>query len=314
MQWRIVLFSILALIAIIIWQSSKPAVISVNTVNSADTEQQVKMYLSVDIDGHPPISIANLNVKGNWQNKNLRALLDFYIAYYEQGEQKMWLEFNQYCHPLIYCVELTEIFQRYVMYKTQLQNLDAEQLNLASEFANRLDKLSLLRNELFSEHEIGLLFEKEEAWDRHAIERLRINQDASLSRQQKTQLIQQQLEQLPQHMKAAVEPTQELRKINQIVTNTDLNSSDEYNQLAAEFGDDAAQRLVTVNQAQNTWLNKVQVFQQRSGDLKQQFNQETADYNRAVTQLKQQMFEANEQKRLQVYLANPKLLITAGID
>jgi lipase chaperone LimK len=90
-----------------------------------------------------------------------------------------------------------------------------------------------------------------------------------------------------------------------------LNSSDEYNQLAAEFGDDAAQRLVAVNQSQNTWLNKIQLFQQRSSDLKHQFDQNPTDYSQAVTQLKQQMFEANEQKRLQVYLANPKLLKSA---
>jgi lipase chaperone LimK len=308
MQWRIALFSILALVGIIIWQSSTPAVISVNTVNSVNTEQQVDMYMSVDIDGHQQISSAHLNVKDNWQNENLRALFDFYIAYYEQGEQKMWLEFNQYCHALIYCVELTELFQRYVVYKTQLQNLDTEQLNLASEFANRLDKINLLRHALFSAHEIGLLFEKEQAWDRHAIERLRINQDTSLSRQQKTQLIKQQLEQLPEHMKAAVLPTQALRKIHQIVTSTTLNSSDEYNQLAAEFGDDAAQRLVAVNQSQQNWLNKVQLFQQRSDDFKQQFSEDTTDYSRAVTQLKQYMFEANEQKRLKVHLDNPKLI------
>jgi lipase chaperone LimK len=313
MKWRVALFIILAVITIIIWQSSKPSVILVTTVNSADIKQHADMYMLVDIDGHQPINSAHRNVKDNWQNKNLKALFDFYIAYYEQGEQKMWLEFDQYCHPLIYCVELRAFFQRYVVYKTKLQNLDTEKLNLASEFENRLDKLNLLRNELFSAHEIDLLFDNEESWDRLAIERLRINQDASLSRQQKTQLIKQQLEQLPEHMKAAVLPTQELRKIHQIVTNTVLNSSDEYNQLAAEFGDDAAQRLIAVNQSQQDWFNKVQLFQQRIDDMKQQFNPDTTDYSQAVTQLKQQMFEANEQKRLRVHLDNPKLIESDGV-
>jgi lipase chaperone LimK len=156
------------------------------------------------------------------------------------------------------------------------------------------------------------LFDNEEVWDRHAIERLRINQNASLSKLQKAQQVKQQLEQLPDDMKRAVAPTQQLRKINQIVSSTALNSSHEYNQLAAEFGDDAAQRLVAVNQSQNTWLNKIQLFQQRSGDLKHQFGQNPTDYSQAITQLKQQMFEANEQKRLQVYLVNPKLLKSAN--
>lgn len=69
--------------------------------------------MSVDIDGHQPINSEYLKVKDNWQNENLRALL----------------EFNQCCYPLIYCVELTELFQRYVVYKTQLQTLDTDQLN-----------------------------------------------------------------------------------------------------------------------------------------------------------------------------------------
>jgi lipase chaperone LimK len=307
MKWGIAVFFGLAFIAILIWQSSKPDVNSVSSINSSRIEQPDAMNVAVDIDGHVPATADNPNNKDAWQTEELRALLDFYVAYYEEGEQKMWQEFNQYCHPLTYCFELTNLFKRYLEYKTQLQDLDTERLELASEFEDRLDKLDWLRYKLFSSLEISLLFDNEEVWDRHAINRLRINQDASLNKQQKAQLISQQLEQLPEHMQQAVVPTQQLRKVNQIIRRTALSSSDEYNQLAAEFGDDAAQRLVAVNQSQNTWMHKIQLFQQRNSVLKQQFDQDSTDYRRAVTQLKQQMFEANEQKRLQVYLANPQL-------
>lgn len=312
MKSKLALLFIFVFMALVIWQCFKPVDSLSNSARSIATKRQIKMHMPVDIDGHLPTPPERLETKDAWQTENLRALLDFYIAYYEQSEQKMWQEFNQYCHPLIYCVELTELFQRYLLYKRQLQHLDTEHLDLALEFENRLDKLEVLRSKLFSAHEISMLFGNEEAWDRHAIERLRINQDVNLSHQQKVQLVNQQLEQLPEQMKQAVAPTQQLRKVNQIISNTILNSSDEHNQLAAEFGDDAAQRLVAVNQSQNHWLSKVQLFQQRSDDLKQQFNQGTSDYNQAVTQLKQQMFEAVEQKRLQVYLANPQLIKSAG--
>jgi lipase chaperone LimK len=308
MKWKIVIFVILAFIALLIWESFKPVVNSVSSQNVFETEQQVKLNMAVDIDGHLPINPENSNIEEVWQTENLRVLLDFYVAYYEQSEKKMWQEFNQYCHPLSFCHDLTALFERYLLYKIQLQNLDTEQLNLASEFEDRLDRLNLLRNELFSVREISLLFDNEEVWDRHAIQRLRINQDASLTKQQKAQLVQQQLEQMPEQMKQAVLPTQQLRNINQIISSTDINSSDEYNQLAAEFGDDAAQRLVAVNQTQNAWLKKIQQFQQRNDDLKQRFNQDTSDYMQALSQLKQQMFEDNEQKRLKVYLTNPKLI------
>ncbi|MFQ3189840.1 MAG: lipase chaperone LimK [Paraglaciecola sp.] len=308
MKWKIVIFVTLAFIALLLWQSFKPIVNSVSSQNVVETEQQVKLNMTVDIDGHLPISPENANIKKVWRTENLRALLDFYIAYYEQSKQKMWQEFNQYCHSLSYCHDLTALFERYLVYKIQLQNLDTEQLNYASEFEDRLDKLDVLRHQLFSIREISLLFDNEEVWDRHAIQRLRINQDASLTKQKKAQLVQQQLEQMPEQMKQAVLPTQQLRNINQIISTTAINSSDEYNQLAAEFGDDAAQRLVAVNQTQNTWLKKIQLFQQRNDDLKQQFNQDTGDYIQALSQLKQYMFEDNEQKRLQVYIANPKLI------
>jgi lipase chaperone LimK len=311
MKWGITVIFSLAFMAVLIWKSSKPDVNSLSSVSSAKIEQPDKMSVAIDIDGHVPNTADNSDNEDVWQTEELRALLDFYVAYYEEGEQKMWQEFNQYCHPLTYCSELTELFERYLEYKTQLQNLDTERLDLASDFEDRLDELDMLRSELFSLLEISLLFDNEEVWDRHAIERLRINQNASLSKLQKAQQVKQQLEQLPDDMKRAVAPTQQLRKINQIVSSTALNSSHEYNQLAAEFGDDAAQRLVAVNQSQNTWLNKIQLFQQRSGDLEHQFDQNPTDYSQAITQLKQQMFEANEQKRLQVYLANPKLLKSA---
>jgi lipase chaperone LimK len=312
MKWGITVIFSLAFMAVLIWKSSKPNVNAVTSVNSSKIEQTFTMSVAIDIDGHVPNTADNSDNEDVWQTEELRALLDFYVAYYEEGEQKMWQEFNQYCHPLTYCSELTELFERYLEYKTQLQNLDTERLDLASDFEDRLDELDILRSELFSLLEISLLFDNEEVWDRHAIERLRINQNASLSKLQKAQQVKQQLEQLPDDMKRAVAPTQQLRKINQIVSSTALNSSHEYNQLAAEFGDDAAQRLVAVNQSQNTWLNKIQLFQQRNGDLKHQFGQNPTDYSQAITQLKQQMFEANEQKRLQVYLANPKLLKSAN--
>jgi lipase chaperone LimK len=311
MKWGITVIFSLTFTALLIWKSSKPYVNSVSSVNSTKIEQPDKMSVAVDIDGHMPNTTDNPDNEDTWQTEELRALLDFYIGYYEEGEQKMWQQFNQYCHPLTYCSELTELFIRYLDYKTQLQNLDTERLDLASDFEDRLDNLDMLRSELFSSLEISLLFNNEEIWDRHAIDRLRINQNASLSKLQKAQQVNQQLEQLPAHMKQAVVPTQQLRKINEIVSSTSLNSSDEYNQLAAEFGDEAAQRLVAVNQSQNTWFNKIQLFQQRSGDLKHQIDQSPTDYSQAITQLKQQMFEANEQKRLQVYLANPKLLKSA---
>jgi lipase chaperone LimK len=311
MKWWISVIFSLAFIAVLIWKSFKPDVNPISSVNSVKIEQPDKMSVAIDIDGHVPNTADNSDNEAAWQTEELRALLDFYVAYYEEGEQRMWQEFNQYCHPLTYCSELMELFKRYLEYKTQLQHLDTERLDLASDFEDRLDKLNMLRSELFSSLEISLLFDNEEVWDRHAIDRLHINQNASLSKLEKAQQVKQQLEQLPEHMKQAVVPTQQLRKINQIVSSTTFNSSDEYNQLAAEFGDAAAQRLIAVNQSQNIWLNKIQRFQQRSDDLKHQFDQNPTDYSQAITQLKQQMFEANEQKRLQVYLANPKLLKSA---
>jgi len=309
MKWKISVFLSLAFIAVLIWKFSKS---DMSSVKVPKTEQKVEIRMAVDIDGHVPLAAANSDNEDVWQTENLRALFDFYIAYYEEGEEKMWQEFTQYCQPLTYCLELTNLFKRYLEYKIQLQNLDTERLELASEFEDRLDELDLLRYQLFSAFEISLLFDNEETWDRYAIKRLRINQDASLNKQQKAQLINQQLEQLPEQMKQAVTPTQDLRKVSQIVSNTSFNSSDEYNQLSAEFGDDAAQRLIAVNQSQITWMNKIQLYQSRSADLKQHFDLNSRGYKQALAQLKQQMFEAKEQKRLQVYLANPKLIKSAG--
>jgi lipase chaperone LimK len=312
MKWITPLFFTSAFIGVMIWQSYRPSANSLYSENMTENEQQVEINMPVDIDGYMPPTIDKLDNKDVWQTENLRALLDFYIAYYEEGEQRMWQEFNQYCRTLDYCAGLMELFKRYLMYKKQLQSVDGEYLHLASEFENRLDQLALLRNKLFSLSEINVLFNNEETWDRHAIDRLRINQDTSLNRLQKAQLVTQQLKQLPEHMQQAVLPTQALRKVHQIINSTTFNSSNEYNQLSAEFGDEAAQRLIAVNQSQNSWLNKIRLFQQQSSDLEQQFDPSSFDYSRAITKLKQQMFDANDQKRLQVYLVNPHLMKSAG--
>lgn len=309
MGWRIAAVLALASAALIIWGSSDSEMRPAHLVT---TESLAEEHFLVEVDGHiEPDSHSSENT-APWQTENLRPLLDYYLAYYEEGEQQMWQAFDAYCAPLPYCPALTELFERYLEYKTRLKGLDNERLTLASEFEDRLDKVNLLRSKLFSEYEISLLFQNEEEWDRQAIERLSINQDPSLSKQQKAFLVNQHLELLPEHMQQAVEPTQNLRKVHQILSGADFNSSDQYNQLSAEFGDDAAQRLVVVKQSQDSWLSKVRQFQQRKDKLGQQFTLDSEDYIQQLSQLKKQMFETNEQKRLQVYLSNPDLLRPRG--
>ncbi|UAA38309.1 hypothetical protein KIH87_16720 [Paraneptunicella aestuarii] len=207
---------------------------------------------------------------------------------------------------------LQDVFTRYVQYKdalSEIKSLDHERIFSADHMSDVLYAMQQLRLDYFSAEEIQALFSEQNEYDEMALARLRIQQDKDLTPEQKQQLLQQNIAQLSESAREALQPSMEIRKLQTLKQEAkSLTKEQRLARLSAEYGEEAAQRL-------SATLDNADQWQQRVSDFKQQMQRIDADTSLTPEQQAQQIqalreegFTAQEQKRLDVFLRNPKLL------
>lgn len=247
-------------------------------------------------------SLPTINNEENWLQPELKSLFDHFLIEYEQDLDAMWLAFAQHCDKhLDPCQQITDLFQRYVAYKKALVAIDENSDESLSQVTQRLAALAELRHEFFAAEEIIVLFGDERQWQQTALERLTIRQNEALSLQQKQELLALHYASLEGLAHRSVAPSLQLEKVSRLATNQALALTN-YNELAAEFGPEAADRLIAAADKHKAWHRKIAQFQTEKQKLQQELTGE--ELTHAVQSLKQQMFEPNELKRLKVILSS----------
>lgn len=252
---------------------------------------------SIDIDAS---SMAHDET--DWLNEELRTLFDYFVSFYEESDTVMWMQFNEHCKALSYCNELRDLFSRYIDYKMQLHEFDSYHESNLDTIRRRLDQISALQLQLFSEAERQALFEPLQQWDEYALQRMAINRDETLNDQQKAELLAHHISQLPDGMRQAVTPTQTLRKITALMADESSLGSHQFNELAAEVGQPAAERLIKVKQARQAWQQRVNQYRDDLKTLKLEYADDATRFNQLKKELTEGRFSSNEQKRLRVLL------------
>lgn len=254
----------------------------------------------------PVVETDNSDPQQNWLYPGLLDVFDHFLLLHEQSSDEMWQQFEQYCLPFADCAAMRDLFQRYLDYKAALSVLEQLKVEGATDLTLRLEQQQQKLRQFFSPEEIEILFSSEINWEQQAIARLKIIRDKQLSAEQKWQLLQQHVQQLPARQKQAIVPTINLRKVAEIETSFS-HGNDAYNSYAAEFGPEVAQRLVEQQNEQSQWQRRVRLYQQAEQQLVSQFQDKQA-LEEAQQQLLAQSFSVQEQKRLRVYLSHPELL------
>lgn len=157
------------------------------------------------------------------------------------------------------------LLDAYVAYKTALASLQPEpsgQMD-AEALGRQLQAIRAVRARHFSTEETVALFGAEDAEDDHALARLRIHQDTSLSDAARRERLQQLSQQLPPERRAAeTEPVLHL-SVADAVSAARARGAD-----AAEVRDirtrmvgaDAAERLARLDTEQATWQSRVDAY------------------------------------------------------
>ena len=194
-----------------------------------------------------------------------------------------------------------ELFSRYVNYKVALSKGEVEvdlSIHSLTDVAYKLDARDELRRQFFTEDEYHYLFSQDAEIDRAALARLRIAQESALSAEQREALVVETLQNASEAEYQAFKPTIDLHKIKQIkAKHSDLPSR--YNAVAAEFGNQVADRFMKTWHAQEEWASRVSAYQQFVQEITANTESDSVLHDE-ITQYENAHFTPNELKRLRV--------------
>ncbi|MCL1123708.1 lipase chaperone [Shewanella surugensis] len=199
--------------------------------------------------------------------------------------------------------QLFDLFSRYKHYSQAIitikQNAPAlgEQIDLNETHAF-IEQITLLQTEFFNDIEINAFFENDNQYAKQTLARIAIRQDPSLSQAQKDTLLQHQISQLSETERSALQPSLDATKIAKELGSTRL----------INFNMDA-DIIIRANDIQKTnqqWKSKIIDYLSfiKSQDVAHN-QQESVTEN--IKEYLTAHFTQNEVKRLNVFLAHPKL-------
>lgn len=183
-----------------------------------------------------------------------------------------------------------DLAMRYLDYKNALA-LVAGDLTLAE----RLATLDALRQRYFSPQEYQAWFAQEQQWHLAMLERYNILSNSQLSDAQKQQQITQHIANLPQPQREIITASQQVHQLSHALKSHTLN----YNDIAANYSPDIAERLIKAKDNQQQWQTKIIRYQQE----KRHIVEKISDPNlrqQLLEEYKAQHFSKNERKRLAV--------------
>jgi len=157
------------------------------------------------------------------------------------------------------------LFDAYVAYKSELARLQPEPSGRmdADALGRQLQAIRTLRSRHFAADEVVALFGGSDADDDHALSRLRIAQDPSLTEAARRQRLQQlSAQRSPEQRAAETEPVLHLA-VSDAVAEARARGADaaEVRSIRTRMvGADAAERLARVDADQAAWQSRVQVY------------------------------------------------------
>lgn len=191
-------------------------------------------------------------------------------------------EFNTHtihkeCTELEQCQPYEALFAKYLSFKEALLTYQSALAHLP--LNELLHEIMALQSQYFTEQEIALLFDDDNQWQAYTLAKLEVNLDNSLTDELKHQLLANIDASQPEHILSALKPSKDIHALN-----TELNeafNSQNYNQLASEFGDAAATRLIDLQHERQQWQALCEQLINEISHLKQNLSSSQAQQKTA---------------------------------
>lgn len=197
--------------------------------------------------------------------------------------------------------------ERYVDYRVALGELRAPQDALPPHaLRDALEARHKVRQQFFDGDEYGALFAREDDLDRYTVARLEIARNAQLSAEQRAQALRDTENELPEARRAErAAATAHLGALAQTAT-FDAQHADERTRHAvrsAQYGEAAAHAMAQLDREEQDWQRRLDQYSQARAQQGE---------GAPLQRLRQQLFSAEEQQRIDAALALRRLLPAAS--
>ena len=208
--------------------------------------------------------------------------------------------------PAALATRALALAERYVDYRVALGQLRAPQdLTDPRALREAMDARHKVRLKLFDGAEYDALFAREAELDRYTLARLEATHNTQLPPEQRTQALQQAERELsPERRAERSAATEHLAAAAQTAAFNTQNADDYTRHAArsAQYGEAAAHALARLDREEQHWQQRLDQYSQARA--------QQGDGTAALQQLRQQLFSADEQQRVDAALALRKLQAT----
>ena len=209
--------------------------------------------------------------------------------------------------PGIAASEAKQLLQQYINYRRALVTLDKEQrqnTDLVASLRTRLQLVRATRERFFSPDQRKALFGAQQLDEEQALARLEVQQDASLTSEQKTvRLAQLDARLTPEQRQLRQAPIQHalLEQEVQAARKNGAGESQIYQIRAQKLGAEAAERLASVDKEEEQWRSRIDRYLAERKTLLNDANLPTSQREAEIQRLRSQRFNTTEQLRLGAY-------------
>lgn len=244
-------------------------------------------------------------------NGRLLEFFDYYLA--ALGERSLpeirkqiEIELDHNLPPLA-AAEAKKILDQYLAYRAALVDIDQNRnagTNVIDSLRQRLAAARDARSRHFSPQQIQALFGSQQLDEEQALARLEIQQDATLTAEQKASRLAQLDTQLTPEQRRQREAPLQHALLEQEVLNARKNGASEsqiYQLRAQKIGAEAAERLSTVDKEEAQWRSRIDTYLAEKNTLQNNAQLAPADREQAIQRLRAERFSEQEQLRLSAY-------------
>lgn len=209
--------------------------------------------------------------------------------------------------PPLAATEAKKILGQYLGYRAALVDIDQNRrsgTNVIDALRQRLAAARDARSRHFSPQQIQALFGSQQLDEEQALARLEIQQDPTLTPEQKAgRLAQLDMQLTPEQRQQRDAPLQHAL-LEQEVLNARKNGASEaqiYQLRTQKIGAEAAERLSTVDKEEAQWRSRIDTYLAEKNTLQKNTQLTPTDREQAIQRLRAERFSEQEQLRLSAF-------------
>lgn len=282
--------------------------VSMPTARPRATPKALQSGMPASFDGTDVDGVFSVDAAGNLQiTRDIVQIFDYFLsAIGEDSLTASLARLEAYISAQLQQPaqgQARELLSQYLDYKRQLIHLERDLPQGASLDGLRQRELAVqaLRARIFSQQVHHVFFASEEGYNQFTLARLAVQHDANLDPLAKGRAIDQLRAQLPSELQDSVLPQLQSELSEQTAQlQAAGGSSAQIQQLRQQLvGEQAANRLASLDQQRQKWQQRLLSYQQASAQIQANPGLSATDKNAEVKRLAEAQFNPQERLRLQ---------------